>query len=179
MKKDDIKAILIVTCITLFFPVIGIISYINTKDLDTLIPFLAMGLGLGFTFGIIIYLEQKRNYVVKKLKKTNSYIYADIIEIEYEDESEFKEFRLHVKINSKGEEKTLFANYDIKNFDVIKMIQSKMEEKDIHDIKVWIDINNYKEFEIDLKDLLERLNILTELRETKAIPVLTAWGNSK
>lgn len=178
MKKDDIKAIIIVTCITLFFPVIGIITYINTKDLDTLIPFLAMGIGLGFTFGIIIFLEQKRNYVVKKLKNNNTYLYAEIIKIEYEDESEFKEFRLKVRINSKGEEKILFANYDIKNFDVIKKIQSKMEEKDIHDIKVWVDTNNYKEFEIDIKDLLERLNILTELRETKSIPKLTAWGNN-
>ena len=177
MKKEDIKAIITVTIITLFFPIIGIITYINTKDLDTLIPYLALGLGLGFTFGIIIYLEQKKNYVVKKLKKTNSYIYAPITKIEYEDESEFKEFRLHVKINSKGIDKTIFANYDIKNFDVIKKIENKMTEKDIHDIKVWIDTNNYKNFEIDIKDLLERLNLLSEYKENKTIPKLSSWGN--
>ena len=178
MKKDDIKAIIIVTCITLFFPIIGIISYINTKEIGVLTPFLAMGFGLGFTFGIIIYLEQKKNYVVKKLKNTNSYIYAPIYEIEYEDESEFKEFRLKVKIESKGEEKILFANYDIKNFDVIKNIEIKMKENDIHDVKVWIDTNHYKQFEIDIRDLLERLNLLVEYRENKQIPKLTAWGNN-
>ena len=53
-----------------------------------------------------------------------------------------------------------------------------MQEKDIHDIKVWIDTNNYKQFEIDIKDLLERLNLLAEYREKKQIPKLTAWGNN-
>lgn len=155
MDDEDKKAIKILVTVPGISILIGLILMFVFKEFQYSLFFLLLGI-FSYSFELIIYFSVKSSEgKINKIKKQNMYVIADIEHIIEED----KELDVTVSAVVNNHKYTFISCYKVKKESLDVEINNKLEELNIKTIRVWVDLKDYNNFELDIEDLFKTINL--------------------
>lgn len=152
---ENLSLIIFLSIAPIIFLVMGLINFFNSS-LEQAYGFLGVFF-VSLIIAIIIYcIEINKQKKMLKLKTDNKFLLVPIVSVTQDDESLLLDINAQYKHNNI--DISFYGTYSCKD-GLGEEINKKMNELNIYDIKIWVDLEDYKFFEYDIDDFLKRLNI--------------------
>ncbi len=116
---------------------------------------------------VIYMLVKKGERRIKKLKKNNQFIMLKIDKMEEADNI----LDIVGSIKEDGVKYCFSSSYYVEDEKLYSVIENKMKRKKLNQIKVWVNLDNFKYFEFEINGFLEELDVIGELE-------LIGWGST-